>query len=478
MEIDKIMKKILFLLFFFSFFLNAQVELKTDTGSNFLSFQKISVTIGGDFFVNGSFPALATERVDDLLTRLYNQAKQTAFVVAKDELTLSKIKKEFDEYALRDIKLKRFDGTERKLDLAKFRLNGDFSNNPYLKNGDVLIIPKLDLERNFVEIDGAINEPKKIQFVEGDQLSDVVFFALGINKAYENVSNAEITRLSYDGNTEEIINTKIDEQFDLQRGDRIKIIADETQRKSFSALVIGEVKKPGYVYITKNNTTLNKVIEKAGGLTEKAWLKSSKIIRGLESYIRNQENLVSEFQIAEIERELKQDIYKMTRLSNLHVEDTAYFAIENELRLYNEFGITDFTEIDDPESEISKTIVKNDDIIIIPEFEKVVYLFGQIPKTGKYGYAEGMDYDYYINKAGGLTDESDNNIMLIKGLTKEWINVLELEEKNIKIEPGDYLWVRKEPLRDFGFYLQRTGAIAGIIGSVATIILLINQFGK
>ncbi len=66
----------------------------------------------------------------------------------------------------------------------------------------------------------------------------------------------------------------------LQRGDRITVIADETQRKEFSVTVIGEVKSPGKIPITKNSTTLKEVINKAGGFTENASLKQAKIFTG------------------------------------------------------------------------------------------------------------------------------------------------------------------------------------------------------
>ncbi len=53
-----------------------------------LSLQKISVTIGGEFIVNGSFSALATERVDEFVTRVYNQYKIALLTTTKDARSL------------------------------------------------------------------------------------------------------------------------------------------------------------------------------------------------------------------------------------------------------------------------------------------------------------------------------------------------------------------------------------------------------
>ncbi len=65
---------------------------------------------------------------------------------------------------------------------------------------------------------------------------------------------------------------------------------------------------------------------------------------------------------------------------------------------------------------------------------------------------------------------------MIKGKTRSWI---ELEEDSqIVIENGDFIWVPKEPYRDFDYYLTRVGSFAQIIGSIATVIVLIVQLGK
>jgi hypothetical protein len=39
----------------------------------------ISVTIGGDFIITGSFPSMVTERVDQFVTRMYTQTREKIF---------------------------------------------------------------------------------------------------------------------------------------------------------------------------------------------------------------------------------------------------------------------------------------------------------------------------------------------------------------------------------------------------------------
>ena len=99
----------------------------------------ISVTIGGNFIITGTFSALITERVDQFVTRMYNEAKLRTEGKITDLGTLQELQKEYKKYSLRNITLKRANGEVMKLDLIKFRKTGDFLNNPYLKNDDVLI---------------------------------------------------------------------------------------------------------------------------------------------------------------------------------------------------------------------------------------------------------------------------------------------------------------------------------------------------
>ena len=79
---------------------------------NLLNFSGISVTIGGSFPLTGSFPALMTERVDQFITRIYNEAVARSTANAQDEALLEKLKKDLTKYSLRGITLKRSTGEE------------------------------------------------------------------------------------------------------------------------------------------------------------------------------------------------------------------------------------------------------------------------------------------------------------------------------------------------------------------------------
>lgn len=479
------MKKVLIafvLILFLS--LNAQTQNNSQNLLMNLNNQvPISVTLGGEFLVTGSFPAYSGERVDQFITRIFNEARNNLQLPVTNEKLFLKILSQAEEYSLRGITLKRADGTETKLDLLKFRLTGNFEYNPYLKNDDVIIFPNSDLEYNFIEVNGAVNKPTKFQFVEGDKLHDAIIFARGISKAFENVDTAIISRLSYDGNMEETIKVSVNDNINLKRGDRIKLVANQPRRKSYKALVLGEVNKPGYVFITENNTTLTEVIQKAGGFTDEASLKDAEIVRNLDRYQtlmkyamekKAQENPLENISLYEDENEywMQLESLRMFRTADLMYEDSLYFTVSNQLRILEGTNIYGFSDLYSDTSAVGEFIVKDGDVIIIPEKFEAVYVFGQVGSAGYYKYVPGKDYSYYINKAGGLTGtaKSDDEIFVIKGKSREWLSIE--SSKKFTIEPGDYIYVLKEIPRDMWYYIGRIGTIAGILGSIATIVLL------
>ena len=456
-------------------------QTSTSEKNSLLNFSGISVTIGGSFPLTGSFPALMTERVDQFITRIYNEAVSRSLSNAQDEEMLEQLKKDISQYSLRGIKLKRSSGEEIFLDLEKFRLYGDFKNNPYLKNDDVLIFPTYDMERNFFTINGAVNRPDKYFFVEGDKLSDAIELARGLNLAYESVKYAQIKRLSYDGLIQETIQVNTSDDYSLKRGDQIIILADETQRRDFYVLVLGEVNQPGYIPITKNTTKLGEIMKSVKGFTANASLKRSRIFRGnsitplLERQygIKIGDDLLNNNQEL-VDRIVNYEQAMMFRMSNLVEEDKYYFATENQYRVLNEGSAIDFTQVSDEQSDIYNFVLESGDVIVVPPYTKTVYVFGQVSSPGHVKFVENKDYIYYIDQAGGLGEYAENEIMIIKGDSRNWVTAT----TNINIEDGDYIFIPKQRIKSFQTTINELGGYFSIVGSIATILLLIVQLTK
>ncbi|MEJ5351272.1 MAG: SLBB domain-containing protein [Melioribacteraceae bacterium] len=465
-----------------------EIEQTTSKSLQTTVMQPITVTVGGNFVVTGSFTAFRTQRLDHFITTLFNQAQEASIgAVNKPEL-IRQIKKELQKYPLRDITLKRADGTVLKIDLLKFRLTGDFNYNPYLMNDDVIIFPSYDEKKNIIDISGAVNNPTQFQFVEGDKLSDAILFAGGINKAYDNVKEAEISRITNNGSSEEIIRVKINDDVPLQRGDRIRILFTENNKIAYKVLVLGEVNSPGYIYITKNNTTIREVIEKAGGFTKDADLRRAEILKGedesqlmkikaiRDAYERDTSKTTLPVLLKTID-ELKTEELKMLRSANLTTEEFEYsFSYDNYLRFIESKSVIDFTKIFSDSTKDGSYIVNDGDVIIIPKYQNLVYVFGQVVNPGFYMYDSSKTWRDYINDAGGITKSAKNGkrTQVIKAVSRTWINASD----TTKVEPGDFIYVPKDIPRDLSYYIQQIGSVSGILTAVVSVTFLIIQATK
>jgi protein involved in polysaccharide export with SLBB domain len=286
---------------------------------------------------------------------------------------------------------------------------------------------------------------------------------MGINPAYENVRNVSISRLNYDGTKEDILIYNISDNPEINRGDRIRIIADETQKRDFKVFVDGEIMRPGNVPITKNNTTIREVLLKVGGLKPTADLNRAEIIRGTNVF---RSVIFSE----------EFETMMMNRMSNITKDDSLTFAIDNQLRFSRGNGIIDFNRVLDSTSRDSKFIVKDGDYIFIPEKLNLVYVFGQVNNPAYVEYVQGKDWSYYIDRSGGVGETAKDEIYLIKGESRSWISLK--KDKSQNIEPGDYIWIPKKIPRTFDYYMNRIMTISSVVGTIATLILIIIQAGK
>ena len=462
---------------------NAQVLDNLQKNNDLLSTAFISVTIGGDFPATGTFPAYVSERVDQFVTRLYLEAKERSVRNSNEPKIIKKVEDKLNNYSLRGITLKRSNGEEIQVDLQRFRTTGNFKYNPYLKNDDVLIFPANDLSRNFFTISGAVNHPGLFFFVEGDNLDDALELAMGVNVAFEDVNKVLIHRLSYDGETLLTDTVDINSKIMLKRGDQIKVLAPETQRKNYNVIVLGEVNNPGSFPITKNNTRLYDVLQNVGGFTAEASLRRSKLYTGnsLAVFLEKQYGIDLAEQPDLEDVSLRNTIVNletmlMYRMSNVYPEDSTYFFLENQLRVLTEGSSLDFSKINDPESDISNYIVKSGDVIIIPAIKKSVYVFGQVAKPGYVPLAEGKDFRYYINEAGGMGELAvEDEIMVIRGGSRYWISPY---EQTIILEEGDYIYVPKERLRALKNYAAEYAIYISMLASITTVILLVVTIFK
>ncbi len=464
------MRRSLIVITFLSLFLTAFGQNEKTRTPMEIADNRLSISVVGNAGLSGSYPAAPGERLDQFLTRtIYNSGISKGLV------------------CLRDIKLKRASGEVLDVDIQKFRINGDMKENPYLMNEDIVMMPVANWEDIYYLIEGAVNRADRYHFIEGDDLQDAIFYAMGLSTAFEGYDSTTIYRLSYDQTKMEKIRVATNSKFPLKNRDRIVVGDERPFTNEYRILVIGEVNRPGYIPFGRKNQTLKDAIDLAGGFTDNASLNNIRLLKSknlpssvIRSYYgvdapKERRDLQEDKDVVDIQKFMGElsnlDFLNLYRLSGLNERDTSYLRLEAQLNFYNNSQLIDLTVKNDTlKSFYENYRVQMGDIIVVSSVPIGINMVGQVPYPGWIPYVPGMDFQYYIRQAGGLNDYANpDEIMVIKGNTKQWHAASEFRGA---LEPGDYIYVPKEPQRSFWSYLGDTAVVLGIVGNIATLVIL------
>jgi protein involved in polysaccharide export with SLBB domain len=362
----------------------------------------------------------------------------------------------------RHIQLRHQDGSVQRVDLVKYEITGDGKYNPYLREGDIVLVPSRDDLRNSLGVFGAAAKRGSFEFVPDDSLGDLIDMGFGFGPRADS-THTLLTRLSFDGTRMDTfavnaaaIRARKAPNIALQPGDRLVISEIPEERKNYFVSLEGALKQPGFYPITKGTTRLSDVIRLAGGFSPDAFIPGAALIRSRVSPV-------------EADREVERELL-LSQRANLTTEDTAYYHIETALRVQGEIVSVDFDRLFMKGDSTQDVILYPFDRIIVPTRRYSIYVFGQVISPGHIQFVNGKSYGYYIERAGGYTsDARSGDIKIIKGKTRAWLSPSETV-----IEDGDYIWVPREVHRPFSYYITTYAQIASIIGVVATVALLIN----
>ncbi|MBE2278997.1 MAG: SLBB domain-containing protein [Ignavibacteriaceae bacterium] len=450
------------------------------------------VTIGGDFLITGTFQSYPGERLDQFVTRMYIQSQENIIARSYDIESRLEAIETIDKAPLRGIKLLRADGSKLDIDLLKFRNTGDFKHNPYLERDDILIFPPVNLKTNSIEVIGGVMKPGIYPYMDGDNIKTMTELSQGLNPAFGEITDAIIYRRSLDGYSIEEIKVDINSSISLKPGDKLKIGSQTPLFENYKVLVLGDVKNPGYVFIPKNGVSILKALEGAGGVNEFSDIRNLKVFRSQnfppgylkdkyridfndkKPVVENTDNKAVAVNI--IEDIISLEYLSFLRMSPFNEEDTAYFMLETRLQTLLNAQVFNSSEKNTFSSELANYTVEHGDIIIVPALDPNINIMGQVAYPGKYKFVPGDDIKTYIMKAGGFGKHAiQDEIMIVKGTTREWINP---REDSYTLEPGDYIYIPRETIRSFSWYVGQVAYYLGIVGNIATLIILLLSVNK
>ena len=178
--------------------------------------------------------------------------------------------------SFRNIELVRNNKIITKADLYEFLMNTSQKANVRLMDNDVIKIPFVKTK---VHLSGEVNREGFYEIQPNETLENAIDFAGGYTS---NAFKARITGVRNTDFEKKIIDISKEEiqRFNPQNGDEFEIgnIIDKFQNR---LTIVGSVFKPGN-YALEKDLTLEKLIQKAHGLTEDAFTKRAIITRTRE----------------------------------------------------------------------------------------------------------------------------------------------------------------------------------------------------
>lgn len=354
--------------------------------------------------------------------------------------------------SLRDVKIVNDKYGSRSYDLIALKTGIGDQIDPYLNSGDrVYIQPR----REFVDISGAVVSPNKIDYLKGDNVAFLIELAGGFARGAD-PNRVVITRFA--DNQDSLITFEPTEKelssFLLERDDRIYVGYKPDYRKHRSVTITGEVNYPGVYAIRDDKTKLVEIIGKAGGLTEKAYLGGSKIVRSqFVDAGKSEHERLSSTNYSELSPEEKNYLkYRSTTTSSVVSIDF------NKLRKGT--AVTSSEELD----VIYDMILRDGDKIHIAQRGLSVNVMGAVVIPGLVKYKQGANIDYYIKLAGGFTSSAKKRqIKVIKGGTEIWLKPKDIES----IDVGDAIWI---PEKEYVDGMKRVRDIFTVVGGISSII--------
>lgn len=350
--------------------------------------------------------------------------------------------------ALRNIRVHHTDGSTSSVDLRSYYATGDRHHNPFLRDGDVVVVPAFDPLRDAVFVDGAPLGPGVYDFRPGDTVGALLALATGTHDA----PNGPIRLVRADGAATEFgpgPNLAAALATELRPGDRL-ILAPAAPDLG-TVVVDGRVRFPGEYPIRSGQTTVGELIAMAGGLREDALANAAFLERrgatrphvagtGEDAHRGAAEDEPEGRPLGplEAERRLHEEAFGALRLADLDFASRQY--------LLNELRRTPRMPLDvrgNPHAPDLNVTLRDGDRLVVPQDQGGIFVFGQVVRSGFIPFAPNLTVSDYIEQAGGRTSAARGVYV-----RKAGSGLLLAVTDNDVVEPGDAVFVDRRAAED------------------------------
>lgn len=386
-------------------------------------------------------------------------------------------------------------------------MSGQGDQNLPLQDQDRIIIYDKwqKKERPRVTINGEVRAPGTYMLCKGMTVKDLIFQAGNLtDDAYlEKATLSRVTPEStgtgnreYDFSPKKAMSGHAPDNLVLEKDDSVMIRTIPQYRQALERKIYleGEILFPGE-YSFSEGDRLAGVIEKAGGLTKRAYPFGASFYR--ESVKKVQEKQLQDY-VSRLEEEILTMSSQEAGLQDMDKDEAAAFAkgLETKKQLLKKLKEAKVTGrmvislpeiLADPSSRENLELMAGDRLVV-NERPDVVNVMGEVYNPTAILVAENRPVKYYLNQVGGITSTGDKaNTYVVKAdgtviskrqesffgmatwdSSRHW---WALGFESVRLDPGDTIIVPKEvekspwmkTTRDFTQILYQIAVGAGVI---------------
>ena len=328
------------------------------------------------------------------------------------------------------------------VDLTGHYLKGDEASNPLINAGDLVLIHPADPRvYNIVKVDGAVRYPGSYELKPMMRISQLLPADKLLPEAY--TERIEVARRRPDL-TMEVVSVDLKKAWTGDPGSDLLLkpldeITVRTELKAARTIVLGgQVVRPG-VYTIAEGERLSSVLERAGGFTDRAFLKGAAFTRAslrrieqeqLEAFLKTQEQRMLASASTVIVGAEKEEVA---------AQQQALQARREALRLLASKVVVGrmVVHLDQParlQGTDNDVTLIDGDTLSVPEPPDSVLVIGAVRSSTSVKHKDGAGVDYYINRVGGYSKEADKKEAHIVKADGSAISSF----TNIRtVEPGD-----------------------------------------
>ena len=413
---------------------------------------KITIDYVGQISVSGMSIEAATQKIKAAIARVYSTVRsgQSQVSVSLSQIRTIKVTivggKQPGNYSIsslatvynalhlaggpgkngsyRNIELIRNNKVYKNIDIYRFLVKGDQSDNVALKENDVIRIPAYSQR---VTVEGEVKRPGIFEMKKGEKFSDLLNFASGFNEfAY----TASVNVLQKTGKEFKVhdINESEYNTYQPQSGDvfRVTKILNRFENR---IKIEGAVFRPDYYSFTEG-MRISDLVTRAEGLKEDAYSKRARIIR------------------------LKTDL--TTEIVNVDLGAALSGDLNADIELKREDIVTVYSILEFRE-------------------EYKVTIDGEVKNPGEYEYFENLTLNDLVVQVGGLTGSASKRVEIARMIKSDAIDdadpkrieLVELEItadnneqiKNFVLKPFDVINIRRMAVYEKPEMVKISGAV-------------------